>query len=125
MACSAVLRRGGWFDPGLIDYLVQQHGMPIADVMHMLTKRSGLLGISGISHDMRELNRAVAQNNPRAALALSCYCYQLSKCIASYLPALQYIDCLVFTGGIGENNPGIRQEVGDLVRNQNFASWEK
>lgn len=101
--------RCGNIDPGIIPYLCNETGQSLDQVMTILTKKSGLLGLSGLSHDMRELCKAV--DNPNAALALKIFAYQIAQTIASYRVPLPHLDAVVFTGGIGENNPQLRQDV--------------
>jgi acetate kinase len=80
-----------------------------AELNALLNKHSGLLGISGLSNDMRRLLEAEAAGNDRAKLAVDLFCYRLRKYIAAYVGVLGGLDALVFTGGIGENSPVVRQ----------------
>jgi acetate kinase len=82
-----------------------------ASVSTLFNKHSGVLGVSGLSSDMREIEAAVAAGNERAILALNIYEYRIKKYIGSYLTALNGVDVLVFTGGVGENQTGTRQRV--------------
>jgi acetate kinase len=102
--------RSGDLDPGLPGFLARAGKMSMRQVDHMLNHESGLLGLSGISPDVRELLEAEA-HDMRAAEALALFCYQARKCIGAYAAALGGIDALVFTGGIGENAPQIRQRI--------------
>ncbi|HKL96307.1 MAG TPA: acetate kinase, partial [Paludibacteraceae bacterium] len=74
-------------------------------------KKSGMLGISGVSSDMRDIEKAIEAENPRAKLAMEMYNYRIKKYIGSYTAALNGLDVLVFTGGVGENQSGTRQSV--------------
>ncbi|MDO5523886.1 MAG: acetate kinase [Bacteroidia bacterium] len=95
--------RSGDVDPGLISYIMDKEHMSSSSISTLLNKFSGVLGISGISSDMRELETAVNENNPRAILALKTYEYRIKKYIGSYAAVLGGVDILVFTGGVGEN----------------------
>lgn len=97
--------RCGHLDPGVLLYLQQSMGYDLAALEDLLYRRSGLLGVSGLSADVRDL---VAAATPAATLALDLFAYRAAREIASLLPALTGFDALVFTGGIGEHEPGIR-----------------
>ena len=100
--------RPGALDPGVILYLFQNLGMSAKEVETLLYKKSGLLGISGISNDMREL---ISSDQPDARLALDYFVYRASKEIGSLAAVLGGLDGLVFTAGIGENSPEIRKRI--------------
>lgn len=102
--------RSGDLDPALIDYLIQHANMTSAEVTHLLNKESGLLGISGISMDMRTITQAANKGEKRAMLAIDIACYRLAKYIASYFIPLGGCDALIFTGGIGEHAKNIREK---------------
>ncbi len=102
--------RTGDLDPGLLLYLARNEGMGIEDLEDMLNQRSGLLGVSGRSADMREV-LAAAPHDTRAALAVDMFCYRARKYIGAYLAALGSAQAVVFGGGIGENDPLIRQRI--------------
>jgi acetate kinase len=103
--------RAGDLDPGLVLHLCSALGMAPQQVDKMLNKESGLLGISGLSKDMRELEAAAASGNDRAQLAISVFCYRVKKYIGSYVAVLGGLDALVFTGGIGQGSSWIRARV--------------
>lgn len=111
--------RCGDIDPSLHDFLAQRTGLTLHEITHVLNKESGLLGISGLSNDMRTLLEATEQGTPditeqqraRAQLAVDVFCYRLAKSIASLCVATGGLDALVFTGGIGENAASIRTQV--------------
>jgi acetate kinase len=103
--------RSGDIDPGLVMQLVTQRGMAPKDVEKLLTNESGLKGVSGVSNDMREIEAAADQGNPRAALAVQMFAYRVKKYIGSYAAALGGLDAVVFTGGIGENAAGARARI--------------
>jgi acetate kinase len=104
--------RSGDLDPGIIFHLVNQLGYSVEQVNHLLNKESGLLGVSGISNDCREIESAwLKDENPRAKLALDVFCYRIAKSIASFSASLTSLDALIFTGGIGENSNFIRENI--------------
>ncbi|SCZ41160.1 acetate kinase [Afifella marina DSM 2698] len=103
--------RSGDVDPGLIFYLNKQLGMSLGDIEAMLYKRSGLLGVSGISNDMREVEERAEGGCERCELALEMFAYMTRKYIGSYAAALGGLDALVFTAGIGENSPSMRARI--------------
>lgn len=103
--------RSGDVDLGVVTYLMEKEMIGSAAVSTLFNKHSGVLGISGISSDMREIEHAIAEGNERAILALKMYEYRIKKYIGSYLAALNGADVLVFTGGVGENQTGTRQRV--------------
>ncbi|MCZ6632291.1 MAG: acetate kinase [bacterium] len=100
--------RSGDVDPALILYLADQKGLTIAEIGHLLNRESGLLGLSGISNDLRELE---STTDPRAQLAQTVFAYRIRKYIGAYLSILPPIDALVFTGGIGENSASMRAHI--------------
>lgn len=100
--------RSGSLDPGVILHLMNQHGMDARAIEKLLYNQSGLLGVSGISSDMRTL---LASNNQRARLAVDLYCYRVGRELGSLVAALGGVDAIVFTGGIGENSAAIRERV--------------
>lgn len=102
--------RPGNMDPGIILYLLQQEGMSAKDVERMLYKHSGLLGLSGISNDMRVLQES---DSPRARLAIDHFVYRISRELGGLAAVLGGLDALVFTAGIGENSAYIRRLVGE------------
>lgn len=101
--------RCGDIDPAIIFHLLEKGNSP-DELNKLLNKKSGLLGISGISNDMRNLFWAMEKGNLRAKQAIEVFCYRLKKYIGSYLAVLGNTDAIVFTGGIGENNPQIRMD---------------
>ncbi|MDS4021659.1 MAG: acetate/propionate family kinase [Candidatus Competibacter sp.] len=101
--------RTGSLDPGVLLYLIERHGMGAKDLTNLLYKQSGLLGLSGISNDMREL---LASSDPNAKLAVDYFCYRIARELGSLAAALGGLDALVFTGGIGEHAAAVRERVG-------------
>jgi acetate kinase len=104
--------RSGDLDPAVVGHLVRKEGLSVDEVERLLNERSGLLGVSGLSHDMRDVLKA-AEGKPdsRAALALDLFCYRVRKYIGAYLAVLGGADALVFGGGIGEHAPAIRARI--------------
>jgi acetate kinase len=100
--------RSGSLDPGVILYLMDHRGMDTRAVENLLYHQSGLLGVSGLSSDMRTL---LASSDPRARLAIDLYCYRIRRELGSLAAALGGLDAIVFTGGIGENSVIIRERV--------------
>jgi acetate kinase len=96
--------RSGDLDPGVVTYLQREEGMTSAQLDELLNKRSGLLGVSGVSSDMREILKAADAGEPRALLALKIYCYRIRKYIGAYVAAMGGIDAVVFTGGVGQGS---------------------
>lgn len=113
--------RVGDLDPGVIPYLMRQHNLGIDELDKMLNNKSGLLGISGVSSDMRELIAAADADNARALLAIKAFCYRIKKYIGAYHAVLGGADALIFTGGIGENNRSIRSRCVQGLEKLGFA----
>ncbi|MFL6212571.1 MAG: acetate kinase [Blastocatellia bacterium] len=106
--------RAGDIDPAIIDYLAVKEGLSLQQLEAMLNKQSGLIGISGLTNDMRELlEESHEKNDRRARLAIEIFCYRARKYIGAYLAAMGGADAIVFTGGIGENSPEIRALICD------------
>ncbi|HYE16619.1 MAG TPA: acetate kinase, partial [Pyrinomonadaceae bacterium] len=104
--------RSGDIDPAIFDFIMAKEGLSAQEVDSVLNKQSGLIGISGLTNDMRELlDEARESNDRRARLAIEIFCYRVRKYVGAYLAALGGADALVFTGGIGENSPEIRSRV--------------
>jgi acetate kinase len=103
--------RSGDVDLGVVTFLMEKEMIGAASVSTLFNKHSGVLGVSGISSDMRDIENAIAEGNERAKLALDIYEYRIKKYIGSYVAALNGIDVLVFTGGVGENQTGTRIKV--------------
>ncbi len=102
--------RSGDLDPAIFAYL-EERGYPPAKLTKILNKESGLLGLSGISNDMRDLEKAVLEGNAKAREAIDCYCYRVRKYIGSYTANLVKVDILVFTGGIGQHGWKTRERI--------------
>ena len=102
--------RCGDIDPSAVTYLMQKTGMQPQEMADFLNKQSGVLGITGISSDMREIESAAAEGNERAQLALDMYNYRIKKYIGAYAAAMGGLDVIVWTAGVGENQVGTRLE---------------
>lgn len=100
--------RCGDLDPGVVTYLERTAGLSGGQIDELLNKRSGLLGLSGISGDMRAVEQAAAQGDHRALLALKAFCYRVRKYIGAYVAAMGGLDVVLFTGGIGQGSAGVR-----------------
>ena len=103
--------RSGDIDPAIIEYLGAKKNMTVSEMLTYLNKKSGMLGISGVSSDFRDLAVASEAGNDRARLALDMFAYATKKYVGGYAAAMGGIDCLVFTAGIGENDSFIRAKV--------------
>jgi acetate kinase len=103
--------RSGDVDPNLHLFLQEKEHHLLKEITDILTRQSGLLGVSGVSHDMRSVIAAAAEGNKRARLAVDLFCYRLARSVLGLAAALSSIDALIFTGGIGENGAAIRAQV--------------
>lgn len=103
--------RGGDLDPAILVYLAKELHAKAEEIDDIINKKSGLLGVTGVSSDMRDVEQAASEGNPRARLALEIFCYRIKKYIGAYAAAMGGLDAIVFTGGIGENSPEVRARV--------------
>lgn len=103
--------RVGDVDPGALTYLMNKHHLTADELQTIINKESGVLGISGVSNDMREIESAIAAGNERAKLALDMYELRITKYIGAYAAEMGGVDIIVFTGGVGENQTGLRSDV--------------
>lgn len=103
--------RSGDIDPAVIEYLMDKKGMNIHEATNYLNKKSGVLGVSGVSSDFRDLVAAVEAGNDRARLAVDMFAYRVKKYIGSYAAAMGGLDFVAFTGGIGEHTPLVRKKI--------------
>lgn len=103
--------RSGDIDPSVIEFIAKKEDLSISDVLTILNKKSGVEGISGVSSDFRDLVAAEGKGNKRASLALSMFSYSVAKYIGSYAAAMNGVDMIAFTAGIGENTPSVREDV--------------
>ena len=103
--------RSGDLDPSLILYIMGKEGLSLSEAGTLLNKHSGLIGISGESSDMREIQKAMEEGNKRAGYAFDIFCYRIKKYVGAYAAAMGGLDAFVFTGGIGENSSQVRASV--------------
>jgi acetate kinase len=103
--------RVGDVDPGALVYLMERTGMDAEELQKVINKQSGVYGVSGISNDMRDIEAGIEAGNERAKLAMDMYEYHIIKYIGSYTAALNGVDVIVFTGGVGENQTGTREKI--------------
>lgn len=101
----------GNIDPGIVSHLLSKKGATVLELDHLLNKESGLLGISGVSGDIREIIQSAKLGNKRAQLTIDIFCYKVKKYIGSYISALNGLDILSFASDIGENIPEIREGI--------------
>jgi acetate kinase len=101
--------RSGEIDPGVLLYLADKEHLNLTGINNLINKKSGVLGISQLSSDMRDLEQAASEGNPKALLALRMFAYRVKKFIGSYVAAMNGLDILIFTGGIGENDHNMRK----------------
>ena len=107
--------RSGDLDPGVIEYIAKKEHLTLEEVLKVLNKESGVLGLSGVSSDFRDLTEAMEQGNEQAAVAVEAFCYRVAKHIGAYTAALNGVDAIVFTAGIGENAAHIRSMICDYL----------
>ncbi|MEG1404520.1 MAG: acetate kinase, partial [Oscillospiraceae bacterium] len=103
--------RCGDLDSGVIQFIMNKYKIGIDEVMTILNKKSGVLGVSGVSSDFRDLDNAADAGNKRARLALDIFHYSVAKVVGSYVAAMNGVDAIIFTAGIGENSKGTRAEI--------------
>ena len=103
--------RSGDLDPTIVEYLAHSLNKSLEEVMVILNKKSGVLGISGVSSDFRDLDKASNEGNERAKLAVEVFSYRTAKYIGSYIAAMNGVDAIVFTAGLGENNIVVREQI--------------
>ena len=103
--------RSGDLDYAAAEYLAKKEGMGVSEALNYLNKKCGMAGVSGVSSDFRDLTAARDQGNKRAALALDMFSYACKKYVGAYAAAMNGVDCIVFTAGVGENTPCVRQAI--------------
>lgn len=103
--------RSGCIDASAVEFLARKKGLNATDMVTYLNKQCGVAGISGVSSDFRDLDNGAKAGNARCALALDMFAYQTKKFVGSYAAAMGGLDCIVFTAGIGENSPAVREGV--------------
>lgn len=103
--------RSGNIDPAIVEFIANKDNISVEEVMIILNKESGVLGMSGIGSDFRDITDAMLAGNERAKLTIEAYCYQIAKYIGAYTAAMNGVDAIVFTAGLGENNAIVRKEI--------------
>ncbi len=103
--------RAGDLDAGVLQFIMNKYGMNVDDMLNILNKKSGVLGLSGVSSDFRDLDNAAAEGNERAQLALDVFHYWVAKVAGSYAAAMNGVDAIIFTAGVGENGPETREAI--------------
>lgn len=126
LAGLAMGTRSGTIDPAVVGFLMEKEKMSPKEINDYLNKKSGVLGISGISSDFRDIQTAAEEGNERASLAIDMFCYRVKKYIGEYSAVMGGIDAVVFTAGIGENNDLVREKI---LKDMEFlgikVDWEK
>jgi len=103
--------RSGDIDPAVVGFIMDKEGVDVKSAVDILNKKSGVLGISGVSSDFRDIEDAAAKGNSQAVLALDAYCYRVAKYIGAYAAAMNGLDAVVFTAGLGENGILVREKI--------------
>ena len=103
--------RSGDLDAGILEYLMNKYNLDIKEMLNVLNKKSGVLGVSGVSSDFRDLGTAAAEGNHQAKLALDTFCYSVKKFVGAYAAAMGGVDAIVFTAGVGENDAATRMAI--------------
>ena len=103
--------RSGDIDAGILEYLMNKYGMDIKEMVNVLNKKSGVMGVSGVSSDFRDLEEAFEQGNERAGLAVDMFNYGVKKLIGAYAAAMGGVDAIIFTAGVGENSASQRMAI--------------
>ena len=103
--------RCGDLDPSIVEFIASKENLSLAEVMNVLNKKSGVQGMSGVSSDFRDLNAAYNEGNEKAIEAVDVFCYRVAKYIGSYVTAMNGVDAIAFTAGIGENTPFVREKI--------------
>ena len=107
--------RSGDIDPSAVEFIANKEGLDLAGILNVLNKKSGVEGISGVSSDFRDLEKAATEGNERAKLAIDMFAYRVAKYVGSYAAAMNGVDVICFTAGIGENTGFIRKKVCDRL----------
>lgn len=107
--------RSGNIDLGVLTYLMDKENLSTRQINDIINKKSGLVGVSGVSSDMRDIENAIEQGNERARLAMDMYFYYILKYVSGYIAVLGGVDAIIFTGGVGENQPIMRKYVCDSL----------
>ena len=103
--------RSGDCDPAILQFIMNKYGYSVDEMLNILNKKSGVLGVSGVSSDFRDLDNAAAEGNERARLALDKFAYEVAKYVGSYAAAMNGVDMITFTAGVGENSASMRASI--------------
>ena len=101
--------RSGNIDPAIMEFIAKKEDKSIDEIMDILNKKSGVMGISGVSSDFRDINKGIAEGHTRCDIAMNVFCYQAAKFIGGYIAAMNGVDAIVFTAGVGENDVVVRK----------------
>ncbi len=107
--------RSGSIDPAIMEFIANKENKSIEEVMNILNKKSGVLGLSGVSSDFRDLENAAEEGNERAKLAVEVFSYRVARYIGSYVAAMNGVDAIAFTAGLGENDKNVRANVSSYL----------
>lgn len=107
--------RSGDMDPAIVEFIAHKEAMSLEETMDVLNKKSGVLGISGVSSDFRDIEAAADDGNTRAAAAIRAFSYRVAKYIGAYAAAMNGVDVIAFTAGVGENNMTVRKQVSEYL----------
>ena len=107
--------RSGDIDPAVVQFIAHMENKTLHEMLNILNKKSGVLGMSGVSSDFRDLTKAANEGNHRAQVALEAYAYRIAKYVGAYTAAMNGVDAIVFTAGVGENNGSIRKNICDYL----------
>ncbi len=113
--------RSGDLDPAIVEFLGQKYNMSVSETLNYLNKKSGVMGLSGVSSDFRDLTAAANEGNHRAALALEVFSYSCKKYLGAYAAALGGVDCVVFTAGVGEHVTHVRKAIAENMEYMGMA----
>ncbi len=102
--------RSGNLDPAILEFIANKEGKSLSEVVNILNKESGVYGISGKSSDFRDLNKGITEGDKRCEIAMNAFTYQAAKFIGGYVAAMNGVDAIVFTAGVGENDPKVRKD---------------
>lgn len=103
--------RSGDIDPAIMEFIAKKENLSISEIMNVLNKKSGVQGMSGLTSDFRDIDEGIKKGNNRARLAREVFCYKAAKVVGSYVAAMNGVDAIVFTAGIGENDGVVRKEI--------------
>ena len=103
--------RSGDIDPSVMEFICKKENMDINGIMEVLNKKSGVQGLSGVSSDFRDLQAGAAEGNKRCEMAVDVFCYRVLKYIGAYVAAMNGVDAIAFTAGLGENDEIVRRKI--------------